>query len=58
MSAYSETISAKIGSHTKAHSEEDFDHALNEAKDIAVSQLGGISHVKDRDPEIYDKYFD
>lgn len=58
MSAYSETLSAKLGNSGQAHSEEDFEHALNEAKDIAVSQLGAISHVKDRDPDIYDKYFE
>lgn len=37
MSAYSETLSAKLGNSGQAHSEEDFEHALNEAKDIAVS---------------------
>lgn len=56
--AYSETLATKLGSSSKAVSQEDFEHALNEAKDLAVSHLGGISHIKDRDPEIYDKFFE
>lgn len=58
VSTYTEQLNSKFSDSTVAFNKEDLDHALNNAKDSALSNLGGINHIKDRDPEIYEKYYD
>jgi hypothetical protein len=58
VASYNELINKKFGDFNTTYSREDLENALNEAKDQALSELGGINHIKDRDPEIYEKHYD